>query len=238
MPPGAGASAQPLPHNPRKQRENPAAARSGERFREGKWRRDRDSNPGDGFPPTRVPGVRLRPLGHLSVGMCYRIRPGMRKAGTGCRPSALDRRADGRCGRRFDGAGIIRSCQRAGCRSCSPGRADGVRNPAPGILRARGVPSTGGLDVVAGLRATPCPFSPAVQRSAFSHARAARPAANDGGATAPSAHVATAARSRRRGACGRRRPSCAAWPDTARPSALWCAPGTIRAEAGVDASAT
>ena len=33
------------------------------------WRRDRDSNPGDGFPPTRVPGVRLRPLGHLS-GAC------------------------------------------------------------------------------------------------------------------------------------------------------------------------
>ncbi len=31
------------------------------------WRRDRDSNPGDGFPPTRFPGVRLRPLGHLSV---------------------------------------------------------------------------------------------------------------------------------------------------------------------------
>jgi uncharacterized protein YbjT (DUF2867 family) len=32
------------------------------------WRRDRDSNPGDGFPPTHFPGVRLRPLGHLSVG--------------------------------------------------------------------------------------------------------------------------------------------------------------------------
>ncbi len=32
-----------------------------------RWRRDRDSNPGDGFPPTRVPGVRLRPLGHLSA---------------------------------------------------------------------------------------------------------------------------------------------------------------------------
>ncbi len=31
------------------------------------WRRDRDSNPGDGFPPTHFPGVRLRPLGHLSV---------------------------------------------------------------------------------------------------------------------------------------------------------------------------
>ncbi len=33
----------------------------------GVWRRDRDSNPGDGFPPTHFPGVRLRPLGHLSM---------------------------------------------------------------------------------------------------------------------------------------------------------------------------
>ena len=32
-----------------------------------KWRRDRDSNPGDGFPPTHFPGVRLRPLGHVSL---------------------------------------------------------------------------------------------------------------------------------------------------------------------------
>ena len=32
------------------------------------WRTDRDSNPGDGLPPTHFPGVRLRPLGHLSVG--------------------------------------------------------------------------------------------------------------------------------------------------------------------------
>src|SRR5262249_37853253 len=31
------------------------------------WRRGRDSNPRDGCPPTRVPGVRLRPLGHLSL---------------------------------------------------------------------------------------------------------------------------------------------------------------------------
>ena len=31
------------------------------------WRRDRDSNPGAGLPPTHFPGVRLRPLGHLSV---------------------------------------------------------------------------------------------------------------------------------------------------------------------------
>ncbi len=41
-PPGAAASAQPFSHNPRKQRKNPAAAGSGERFRGGKWRRGRD----------------------------------------------------------------------------------------------------------------------------------------------------------------------------------------------------
>ncbi|MBI1218189.1 MAG: hypothetical protein GC186_06535 [Rhodobacteraceae bacterium] len=39
---GDRASAQPLPHKPRKQRKNPAAAEWGERFREGKWRRERD----------------------------------------------------------------------------------------------------------------------------------------------------------------------------------------------------
>jgi len=44
-PPSAGAGAQPLPHNPRKQRKNPAAAGSGERFREGKWRRGWDWGP-------------------------------------------------------------------------------------------------------------------------------------------------------------------------------------------------
>ena len=33
----------------------------------GFWRRERDSNPRDGSPPTHFPGVRLRPLGHLSV---------------------------------------------------------------------------------------------------------------------------------------------------------------------------
>ena len=33
----------------------------------GGWRSDRDSNPGDGLPPTHFPGVRLRPLGHRSV---------------------------------------------------------------------------------------------------------------------------------------------------------------------------
>ena len=44
-PPSAGASVQPHPHNPRKQRKNPAAAGSGERLRGGKWRTERDSNP-------------------------------------------------------------------------------------------------------------------------------------------------------------------------------------------------
>ena len=36
-----------------------------------KWRTDRDSNPGDGHPPTHFPGVRLRPLGHLSITGVY-----------------------------------------------------------------------------------------------------------------------------------------------------------------------
>ena len=34
----------------------------------GSWRSERDSNPRDGLPPTHFPGVRLRPLGHRSVG--------------------------------------------------------------------------------------------------------------------------------------------------------------------------
>jgi hypothetical protein len=31
-----------------------------------KWRREWDSNPRYGFPHTRFPSVRLKPLGHLS----------------------------------------------------------------------------------------------------------------------------------------------------------------------------
>lgn len=65
--PGPAAGAQPLPHNPRKQRKNPAAAGSGERFREGKWRSRRDSNPRDGSPSAPLAGACLRPLGHSSV---------------------------------------------------------------------------------------------------------------------------------------------------------------------------
>ena len=32
----------------------------------GRWRRRRDSNPRDDSSPTHFPGVRLRPLGHVS----------------------------------------------------------------------------------------------------------------------------------------------------------------------------
>ncbi|CCD99583.1 hypothetical protein BRAS3809_2780020 [Bradyrhizobium sp. STM 3809] len=32
------------------------------------WRREWDSNPRYGFPHTRFPSVRLKPLGHLSGG--------------------------------------------------------------------------------------------------------------------------------------------------------------------------
>src|SRR5262249_19476877 len=36
------------------------------------WRTERDSNPRDGFPSTHFPGVRLRPLGHLSGARGYK----------------------------------------------------------------------------------------------------------------------------------------------------------------------
>ena len=65
---GEDAGAKLLQHNPRKQRKNPAAAGSGERFLKGKWRSGRDSNPRDGFPPAPLAGVCLRPLGHRSAG--------------------------------------------------------------------------------------------------------------------------------------------------------------------------
>ena len=44
------------------------------------WRRGRDSNPRDGVPPTRVPGVRLQPLGHLSNRAVERRTPLYRMA--------------------------------------------------------------------------------------------------------------------------------------------------------------
>src|SRR5665213_2117045 len=48
------------------------------------WRREWDSNPRYGFPHTRFPSVRLKPLGHLSGcavlkgwdGFCKGLRPG------------------------------------------------------------------------------------------------------------------------------------------------------------------
>lgn len=40
----------------------------------GKWRTGRDSNPRYAFTYTRVPGVRLKPLGHLSFGVSHPVR--------------------------------------------------------------------------------------------------------------------------------------------------------------------
>src|SRR5450432_1706730 len=45
-----------------------------------RWRRERDSNPRDGCPPTRVPGVRLQPLGHLSLTKARTIQEHARTA--------------------------------------------------------------------------------------------------------------------------------------------------------------
>ncbi len=36
-------------------------------YYKGKWRRGRDSNPRDSYPPTPLAGARLQPLGHLSA---------------------------------------------------------------------------------------------------------------------------------------------------------------------------
>ena len=50
-----------------------AVARQPETSFESGWRTVRDSNPRDGFPPTHFPGVRLRPLGHLSVARVFSL---------------------------------------------------------------------------------------------------------------------------------------------------------------------
>jgi hypothetical protein len=43
------------------------------------WRREWDSNPRYGFPHTRFPSVRLKPLGHLSGGLLLKGRDGFCK---------------------------------------------------------------------------------------------------------------------------------------------------------------
>src|SRR5450755_1402397 len=56
-------------HNPRKPtfaRGFSARSLTQKRERSGGWRREWDSNPRYGFPHTRFPSVRLKPLGHLS----------------------------------------------------------------------------------------------------------------------------------------------------------------------------
>lgn len=61
-----GYGGQLLPHNPRKQRKNPAAAGSGERFRGGKWRRERDSN-ACFAPPAPLHGRTSHQSGHVTL---------------------------------------------------------------------------------------------------------------------------------------------------------------------------
>jgi hypothetical protein len=46
--------------------ENPYRLASSEKAQRGRWRREWDSNPRYGFPYTRFPSVRLKPLGHPS----------------------------------------------------------------------------------------------------------------------------------------------------------------------------
>ena len=55
------------------------------------WRIDRDSNPGDGHPPTRFPSVRLRPLGHRSVRAVYETPVKFSRAQTEVYPTTVDR---------------------------------------------------------------------------------------------------------------------------------------------------
>ena len=70
----AGASVQPFPHNPRKQREIPADAKRRETFREGQWRRRRDSNPRNALALNGFQDRRIRPLCHSSAAIPLRIR--------------------------------------------------------------------------------------------------------------------------------------------------------------------
>jgi hypothetical protein len=59
------------------------------------WRRERDSNPRYGFPYTHFPGVRLQPLGHLSVAPVMAARAGF------CKPTVSSNRNFPQCLERF-----------------------------------------------------------------------------------------------------------------------------------------
>ena len=87
-----------------------SATRSGRCWRGGSpgtsgWRRERDSNPRDGSPPTHFPGVRHRPLGHLSGGRTKPSPGRLRKPAAGpARPSRMVRDPTNR--RKFAHRGI------------------------------------------------------------------------------------------------------------------------------------
>jgi hypothetical protein len=58
-----------------------------------RWRREWDSNPRYGFPHTRFPSVRLKPLGHLSGGLLLKGQDGFGKGAGPCErkfPQRLD----------------------------------------------------------------------------------------------------------------------------------------------------
>ena len=59
------------------------------------WRTVRDSNPRDGSPPTHFPGVRLRPLGQLSVARCIAFSCRAAQGGRGLRNEILRRHGSG-----------------------------------------------------------------------------------------------------------------------------------------------
>jgi hypothetical protein len=82
------------------------------------WRRGWDSNPRDGFPPTRFPSVRLQPLGHPSVRDCakaahYSRRPAPRNrptrstAALGRGPQGARQTAPRGCSDRLQAHGLL-----------------------------------------------------------------------------------------------------------------------------------
>ena len=65
-PPGNGCGEQPYAQDLQDQWKFPVVAGLGDAVLDDRWRRRRDSNPRDGFPPTPLAGERLQPLGHVS----------------------------------------------------------------------------------------------------------------------------------------------------------------------------
>src|SRR5712675_2344570 len=65
---------------------NHQLSRPENRWLRSRWRREWDSNPRYGFPHTRFPSVRLKPLGHLSGGPLLKGQDAFCKGGWGRTP--------------------------------------------------------------------------------------------------------------------------------------------------------